>query len=460
MSGIGDLIDLANRLTNRIQQARSVVVQVPSRTRGQTEDTRVDFNESGQATVHSASGTDYTVDYINGDCTCLHHRMRGGGDCRHINAARQALGQIEQPPQQPQQPIDIRTSLQDQAYFDTAEEVRRNEITAGIQDDEYFYGDNEEEFNRTLERVAREPLRYEYENALNGSRNTFGIELEFVGGNANAIARELYQLGICSHDRRVGYHSRSVPGKWKLESDASVSSGAGGGELVSPVLQDTPETWRTIEKICEVARRHGAIINDRCGGHVHIGMDPLDTARQRWKRFFKSVSSFEDVLYRLAGGSLGRIRSGARHYASEFAPAASIGARSNFNLETINDVRELARRVSNNNRYHGINLTNISNHRSPTVEFRYFNGSLDPAQIQANVKIANGVIVAAEKARIGEESPSQAMRRRGQILKDEPYQSRNREDHSMIKKFVDIFFTRKSDKDSIIGVYSKNTWRD
>lgn len=433
-------------------------MQVSSRARGQVEDTRVDFNESGQATVYSASGRDYTVDYINGDCTCLHHRMRGG-NCRHINAARQALGQIDHP-QQLQQPIDIRTSLQDQANFDAAEERRRNGITAEIQDDGYFYSDNEDEFNRTLERAAREPLRYEYENVLNGSRNTFGIELEFVGGNADAIAQELYQLGICSHDHRVGYHSRSVPGKWRLERDGSVSIGAGGGELVSPVLQDTPETWRTIEKICEVAKRHGATINDRCGGHVHISMDPLDTARQRWKRFFKSVSSFEDVIYRLAGGSLGRIRSGSRYYAREFAPSASSFARRTFNLETENDVRDLARRASNNNRYFGINLTNISDTNRPnTVEFRYFNGSLDPAQIQANIKIANGVIVAAEKARL-RENQSQAMRRRGQMLKDEPYQSRNREDHSMIKKFVDIFFTRKSDKDSIIGVYSKNTWRD
>lgn len=299
---VGNIDELADRLVDRIQRSRSVMVQVPSRSRGGMEDTQVDFEESGRARVHSASGNMYDVDYENGTCTCIHHRIRGGG-CRHIDAARQALGQLERETNSIQ-PTNIQSSLEDQINFDDSEERRRESINAELEDDEFFYSDNEEEFNRTLERSIQEPLIYEYDNVLNGSRNTFGIELEFVGGNADAIARELYQLGICGYDHRVSYHSRSIPGKWKLERDGTVSSGTGGGELVSPVLQDNPQTWHQIKTICEVAKRNGATINHKCGGHVHIGMDPLDTARQRWKRFFKAVSSFEDVLYRLAGGSL------------------------------------------------------------------------------------------------------------------------------------------------------------
>lgn len=52
-------------------------------------------------------------------------------------------------------------------------------------------------------------------------------------------------------------------------------------------LKDTPETWRQIEVICEVTKRHGARVNHSCGAHVHIGMNKLDTARERWRRFFK-----------------------------------------------------------------------------------------------------------------------------------------------------------------------------
>lgn len=451
-----DISELAGRLIDRIQQSRSVIVQVPSRTRGVTESTQVDFEESGRARVHSASGHIYDVNHEEGTCTCINYRVRGNG-CRHIDAARQALGQINNTPIP--QPVNVQSSLQEHINFDLSEERRRENINSELEDDEFFYSDNLEDFNSTLERSRNEPLSYEYDNVLNGSRNTFGIELEFVGGDANAIARELYQLGICGYDSRVPYHSPSVPGKWKLEKDGSVSYGDSGGELVSPVLVDCPETWNTIQKICEVAKRHGATINQDCGGHVHIGIDPLDTARHRWKRFFKGISSFEDVLYRLAGGSLGRIRDGSTIYAREFANNATMGARSAFAMETAEDIRTLASRISNDRR-RGINLTNLANPNKPnTIEFRYFNGSLDPAQIQNNVKIANGIITASEKARI-QNNNSETMKRRGNILREEPYENRNRQDHSMIRSFVDIFFTRKKDKDEILKVYSKNTWRN
>ena len=276
-------------MIDRLQENSSVTVQIPSRTRGRYEDAQVDFLDSGRARVHSESGTRYEVDYINDSCTCIHHRIRGDR-CHHMDAVGIALGQRSQ--QSPSPDTNIQNTIQDQISFDTGEETLRENINAEFEDDEFFYNDNEEEFNQVLERSSQESLTYEYENALNGSRNTFGIELEFSGGNADAIAHELYELGICGYDHRVRYHAPSVLGKWKLERDGSVSVGSEGGELVSPVLQDTPETWRTIEKICEVAKRHGARINQKCGAHVHIGVEPLDTARQRWKRFFKSISSF------------------------------------------------------------------------------------------------------------------------------------------------------------------------
>ncbi|EPB8164324.1 hypothetical protein P3F01_14985 [Clostridium perfringens] len=40
-----------------------------------------------------------------------------------------------------------------------------------------------------------------------------------MGCDSNAIAREFYELGIVISHRRLSYHSRSEPGKWKLERD-------------------------------------------------------------------------------------------------------------------------------------------------------------------------------------------------------------------------------------------------
>lgn len=340
------------------------------------------------------------------------------------------------------------------------EEERRNLINE--EDDGFFYTEetDDQEFSDILHELGSSEIPYEYENVLNGSSVTFGIELEFVGGDADRIAKELYDLGICAYDHRVRYHAPGVPGKWKLERDSSVSSGSQGGELVSPVLTDTPETWRAIEKICEVAKRHGARINHQCGGHVHIGIEPLNTARQRWKRFFKSIGGFEDVIYRLSGGSLGRIRSNYSTYARPFSERAQITANSRIRLNDRNDIDNLTRRASQSSRYYGINLTNIYQANKPkTVEFRYFNGSLDPSVIQANIKVSNGVIMASQKARTRNtrsEPTTETFKKRGQLLRDHTYEQDR--SNNTIKKFVDIMFTRKKDKDTILGLFARNSW--
>ncbi len=447
----------AEQINERLREAGTVRVQINSRSRNQLEDLEVTFSDTpGMAQVRSGSGNTYSVDYINGGCTCMHHTMREER-CRHMDAVDMAMGQV----------IDGQSlgndinAIENLVESDTIEEINRNEIMVDQEDDEFFYLDNEDEFERKLRDGVNVP--YEYENVLNGSDVTFGIELEFVGGDADAIARDLYREGICAFDHRVSYHARSVEGKWKLERDGSVSNGSHGGELVSPVLKDTPETWENIEKICKIAKRHGARIDDRCGGHVHIGMEPLDTARQRWRRFFNVMSGYEECIYRAAGGDEGRIRSGHRHYAESFQHRADYGSSRRIRLESIDDVRDLAEDVSQRNRYYALNLKNVAEMGKPdTVEFRYFNGSLNAKQIQANVKLSAGVMMAARKCRtknidsIGYEV-SDAFKRRGKLVKN-PNNTASRS-NKKIAEFLDVICTRKRDKDALLNVFAKNTWR-
>lgn len=463
-----DLLEMARRLSERISNTTTIDVLTHSDSRNRQERLQVTIDPAatGRAVVLSESGRTYEVDYENESCNCMDHRIRGRR-CRHIAAAHQALGDVMEHSQSNRAITGSSSLLTERIEQEVVNSDRAEEDERGLQrefyDDETFYTEmGEGEFDELLERSREQQLPYEYDNVLNGSQNTFGIELEFVGGNADAIAQELYSLGICAFNHRVGYHSESVPGKWKLERDGTVSDGASGGELVSPILKDTPETWSTIEKICEVAKRHGATIDQRCGGHIHFGITPLDTARQRWRRFFRSVGSFEDIIYRLSGGNLGQIRSNYSRYATPFSEQARRTARSRFSLNDRNDIDQLAQRASNQSRYYGVNLTNIYRENRPnTVEFRYFNGSLDPGQIQANVKIANGFLTAAEKARTKstETSPStESMKKRGNLLQEHFIDGDSRTNHTGIKRFLDIMFTRKTDKDTVLSVYAKNRW--
>lgn len=467
-AGIGGPLEeteMATRLEERLNEARTIPVNMESRTRRRNEELLVTFdpNTPGVARVQSPSGNEYTVNYDDDTCNCMHYRIRGA-ECRHIQATNIARGELQGTLDMPdaavgQANIDINEALQNQQNMDQIAEENRRALTGEYEDDGYFYSDHQEEFEAALERVRNEPLPYDRANALNGSNITFGVELEFVDGDSDAIARELYSLGIVSEPRMQSYHSRSVRGKWKLERDGTVTSGRRGGELVSPVLQDTPETWEQIEKICEVAKRHGARINTKCGGHVHVGMDPLDEARQRWRRFFKSIKGHEETIYRLSGGTEGRIRSGHRYFAMPFANRAEYGTTRRVTMNSVNDVHALTADVGNRDRYYGINLTNVHSYGRPnTVEFRYFNGSLDPATIQANVKVAAGVMMASEKARtkdLDTEATPETMKRRGNMINN----ATNGRNNEAMMQFVDTFFTRKKDKDHILGVLARNNWR-
>lgn len=447
----GIISDLASRINQRLSE--SIVVNGDSRSRGRNEEIIVTYDDEDEIyIVDSGSNQRYFVSEDIESCTCpdFQHRNR---ICRHINAVSNALGQAAEEIRD----LDENEVMAVRIQQDIRDEIQRNQEGPSV-DDGFFYSENLEEFDRAYEVLNDNLINYEYENVLNGNNSTFGVELEFVGGDANAIASELYDLGITAAPYRLEYHARvSDDTKWKLERDGSVSSGRQGGELVSPILKDTPETWRQIEAICEVAKRHGARVNQSCGGHVHIGMNKLDTARQRWRRFFKMVENYEECLYRAAGGDLGRIRSNASDYATSFSARAAEANRMSFSMENDEDVMDMARRVSRMNRYYGINLKNIATDRAPTVEFRYFNGSLNPKQIQANIKLAAGIINASEKSR-WRDTEDENYKKRGRILKNATSSSGTRTKEKMIE-LLDIAFSRKKDKDMLLNVLKKNEWR-
>lgn len=461
--GIDGNEEMSERVQGRMEEARTVSVMVDSRTRGGTEEVEVTFDPAtpGMATVVSASGNAYEVDIEEETCTCPDHQFRGSR-CRHIEGvalAQEQIGQGTTVGSATDQEVNVNETVREHMAHETAEETHNAD--RGFSDDEHFYADEPEQFSRDLERLRNEPIPYEYENVLNGSDVSFGIELEFVSGDSNAIARELFDMGICGSPRMVAYHSDGVPGKWKLERDGSVTTGGRGGELVSPILKDTPETWQQIEKICEVARRHGGRVNFETGAHVHISAEPLDGKRQRWRRLFKTFEGTEEAIFRFSGGEQGSFRN--TDYTSSSSNEMRRAMRARLPEEgTIGDFRSALHNSRSNigwTKYRSLNLSPFANGTRNALEIRAFNGSLTPGVIQANVKVAAGLVHTAERSRIQGENgglTSPAFKRRGQMINQ--YQENGMNDGTMIR-FVDTYFTRKSDKEHIMGILAKNSWR-
>lgn len=417
----------------------AVTVRAWSRARGREEDVVVEFTGPDAARVCSASGNVYDVRYAGEEigCTCPDYRFRRrleGTACRHILAARSAAYAASVSDEEMAAATSARVPLTARAGFDASRAAARAREDASaasgaaaamaaepLAEHEVSLIDDAA-FADLLARAERGDVPYEYENVLDGSRNTFGVEIEFVGGNREAIARELYERGYIPHPYQRGYHAPRVPGMWSFETDGSVD-----GEVVSPVFRDTPEAWRQIEEICEIIRRHGgraAAPGRSVGLHVHIGREPIDHDSRRWQALLGLVRRIEDLFYRFGAGG----ESEGRHRGTPYAVP-------------------LAQEPM------GVRHYTAVNGRTATIEFRYFNGTLDPRQIQAYVRIAHATVRAS--ARMADASAASGipaaefgtMARRGDPA------------HSVVRSFLDTVFTRARDKLAALWLYATSRWQ-
>jgi len=177
-------------------------VTEPSATRGRLEPVEVTFVRPGLARAASASGNTYavTLGEERDTCECRDFRFRAARyeerfgrpyACRHIRAARSALGMAVAAAAPVGIPERERESHADprESGAATAEEAAP---AAVFGDHEVRLLDDDAAFAEILARAEAGPPEYEYEDVLGDPEATFGVEIEFEGGDRDAIARGLY----------------------------------------------------------------------------------------------------------------------------------------------------------------------------------------------------------------------------------------------------------------------------
>ena len=305
----------------------------------------------------------------------------------------------------------------------------------------------DDNLHQQLQRLARTSSagEYERENVIGDPSQTFGIEIEFDGADPNVIARALYDAGLAATPHQEGYHSsQRVPGKWVVERDATVT-----GEVVSPVLQDTPETWAQLERVCQILREQGAHATTRTGGHVHVGADSanLDHDVNRFRRVAQVCAWAEDLMYRLAAAT-GR---GGRRHRGAGNGYRWCGPMRSDDFEQARSLAELASQVGSSHGV-GLNYGNVLD-RMRTIEYRYFDSSLDPARLQTNIKIAcwltkraaelPDTAIPAERHRLGSHAANPSSDQGDQLL----------------RRFADLIFIRPKDKLKLYWAYQRSAWQ-
>lgn len=225
---------------------------------------------------------------------------------------------------------------------------------------------------------------------------TFGIEIEMVGRTRHTIAKAVHGVvGGKEPEHVVDQEDESITREevrapdgfiWKVEDDDSLRAPENlRAELVSPVL--TEADIGTLKSVVAALAATGAQTNLYCGVHVHIGA--ADASVEDICRLIDVMIEEEPKLVKDFGCSPSRLRNFSKLMSPDFVRRfRKRRPRTPAELEKLWYGRPVEPK-SRGDRYHrsryrGLNLQ--SYFYRFTVEFRYFDSSLDPDQIEAYVR--------------------------------------------------------------------------
>lgn len=244
-------------------------------------------------------------------------------------------------------------------------------------------------------------LKERYPMLRHFTERPFGVEIEFFGlkysispGDREVIppytimnrSPEGVLLPQVFQQRGInlnGFSPNDPPYEaWCFVTDDSIK-GAGGGELVSPILAGIQGLIRVYQIIKLLQEFSEIQVNETCGFHVHHGVDPANFGNHELFQLMRIVAIFENYIYHL----LPEYRNQAetcrpleidlyewfRRNGSE--RRVPLVKNLWYSPENRDDAKTPQHRRLHPTRYHGLNLH--SYWYRGTVEFRYFPSVLE-----------------------------------------------------------------------------------
>lgn len=368
-------------------------------------------------------------------CSCPDYQSTN--DCSHVNELVDYVNSVVNY----EVPTDLRTSENQIVLSEIAIEYENSQNAIESNISQYpplkkSFSENPELF-QSLYNKARQarkefdegsgeyPVPYVKNNALLGfgtreSGRGFGVEIEYafpadwnhreVSDATEAIGEELHDLGLTRNRRQGGYgashgwyrdqHDRG----WSYESDFSAAGrdGQAGGEIVSPVMYDEPETWENLEKVCEILNRHGAFASRGSGSHIHVGLKDYDHTVANHNRLLNSFARNEDLIYRMSTDPARGRHRGFGYCAPNSLPSTPYS-------------RVSAAASAQNSHGVALNLQSVRGRDSDHIEFRTFDSTINPAIIQTQIAMSVFMVEGALRGQ-GRPAPSESRSPLGERL--------------------------------------------
>lgn len=340
------------------------------------------------------------------------------------------------------------------------------------ENDDAFYDD----YKAALARKAagEEVIAFRTENVTDGvcadveGARRFGVEIEFDidnHSNLRQIGIELHAAGLTEDSYQAGYHAGAANGwnKWSFENDCTVA-----GEIVSPLMKDTPEDWEQLRKVCEILERNGAKATTRTGSHVHVSTGSYGMSTAKHAELIRTVNKNEDIMYRMASSP-----ARGRHRGTQWCAPNTDDQHDEISSE-LADGHNVLYNVRGNNHNTGMNFGGASNstYKKSHVEFRMWDGSLDPAIIQQQVIMSVATADLADRTVIQNGSSKKSTERRetiGTNKRKEAQALGSRSSHTKetfnesngkAQEFIDSLVRRPEDRANLAALFAITNWQD
>lgn len=226
---------------------------------------------------------------------------------------------------------------------------------------------------------------------------------------------------------------------WHVKTDRSLTLSR-NAEIVSPVLQNTKQTWILLKKMGKLLE-HLKPTYDNCSFQVNFDGTLLPTDEDR-VRFLKLFAMYEDIIYRFSKGEDDKYRESLETYADPII--LTLKGYVNFDASDILEV------FSNNKKYGIVFKTD----KKDLIEFRTPNMTSNPILWQNYITTFYYLLKVATSKKYPKEVIDEYINNFMSIFLLERYERLN-EDKSI--EFANLLFTNQQDKTNFLHQYLRKT---
>lgn len=194
---------------------------------------------------------------------------------------------------------------------------------------------------------------------------TFGLEIEFEHITDSNIKNNIKKI---------------FPTKEWIYKDDDYDL-ENGAEINTPILNNDKTTWQDIKTVCNYIEQV-ADIGNSSGGHIHIGSQILENNRDYWLRFLMLWSTYENIIFRFGYGEYLKERSNILLFAKPLSK--DIWSDYTYFKNSLLDLPLILEDLKLPTKFNALNFNNIDSFNNDvfkdrnTIEFRNFNGTLNP----------------------------------------------------------------------------------